>query len=511
MKKLIVIILLAIGFSFTQQMPKANAYFQTPQDTITSSIGGLRKDAGNFLPFGSFRCFKSATNKVQFYSTGNDIKYWLITTPAVLDSVVYSTPSELINKISSFKRGGGDGSGVTESQLNALLSGKADKVNGKVPESQLPSYIDNVQEYDSLAVLPDLGLDNVIYLTKDENKVYRWSGTGYIEIAQTISLGETSSTAYRGDHGLWSYNHSYRVDNPHGVTASQVGLGNVNNTSDANKPISNDAQAALNSKQNISEKGQSNGYAPLDASGLIPLQHLNVSGLSFKGAWNALTNTPALLNGIGNVGDFYKVGVPGTYNFGNGEFTFVEGDWVIFAAGVWQRLGSTEIVSAVNGKIGMVNITKSDIGLGNVDNTSSAQLRDRSTHTGTQDMATITGLSDILDELGENSNVVLSTTTSDNVTTREYNDRFEYTTKISISRTVGGNAYDSFVSTSVLPIGVTIDSCDEHYISIKNNQRTITINIYDNSQRRILVAYKNHWGESQTCSGTAFIKLVKYK
>lgn len=130
--------------------------------------------------------------------------------------------------------------------------------------------------------------------------------------------------------------------------------------------------AVIQDREDVSKKGQSNGYAPLDASGLVPLQHLNVSGLTFKGAWDASTNTPNLLNGTGNVGDFYKAGVAGTHNFGNGEYVFNEGDWVIFAAGVWQRLGSTELVASVNGKLGMVVITKSDVGLGNSDNTSDA-------------------------------------------------------------------------------------------------------------------------------------------
>ena len=112
----------------------------------------------------------------------------------------------------------------------------------------------------------------------------------------------------------------------------------------------------------LSQKGASNGVAPLDAAGLVPLVHLNVSGLSFKGAWNPTTNTPTLINGTGSVGDFYKAGAAGTFNFGNGDYTFAEGDWVIFAAGVWQRLGSSDSVSMVNGQVGAVVLTAADIG-----------------------------------------------------------------------------------------------------------------------------------------------------
>lgn len=48
--------------------------------------------------------------------------------------------------------------------------------------------------------------------------------------------------------------HVGRTDNPHSVTKSQVGLGNVDNTSDANKPISSATQTALNGKVNITTK-----------------------------------------------------------------------------------------------------------------------------------------------------------------------------------------------------------------------------------------------------------------
>lgn len=127
---------------------------------------------------------------------------------------------------------------------------------------------------------------------------------------------------------------------------------------------------SLSTKQSLSEKGQNNGYAPLDSSGVVPLEHLNVSGLSFLGAWDASTNTPTLSNSTGTTGQFYKVSTEGTQDFGSGSYTFIVGDWVMHAAGEWQRIGVHEAVSSVNGKTGSVVITPSDINLGNVDNTS---------------------------------------------------------------------------------------------------------------------------------------------
>lgn len=70
-----------------------------------------------------------------------------------------------------------------------------------------------------------------------------------------LTLGETSSTAYRGDRGKTAYDHSQLTSgNPHNVTKTDVGLSNVDNTSDANKPISTAAQTALNGKEDVSNK-----------------------------------------------------------------------------------------------------------------------------------------------------------------------------------------------------------------------------------------------------------------
>ena len=66
-----------------------------------------------------------------------------------------------------------------------------------------------------------------------------------------LALGETESTAYRGDRGKIAYDHSQVTGNPHGTTKADVGLGNVDNTSDLNKPISTATQNALNTKANI--------------------------------------------------------------------------------------------------------------------------------------------------------------------------------------------------------------------------------------------------------------------
>lgn len=73
--------------------------------------------------------------------------------------------------------------------------------DGKVPSGQLPSYVDDVLEYENKASLPAKGETGKIYVAKDTNLTYRWSGSAYVEISASLALGETSSTAYAGDKG----------------------------------------------------------------------------------------------------------------------------------------------------------------------------------------------------------------------------------------------------------------------------------------------------------------------
>lgn len=73
--------------------------------------------------------------------------------------------------------------------------------DGKVPESQLPSYVDDVLEYTNRSKFPSVGESGKIYVDITTNLTYRWTGTQYTEISPSIALGETSSTAYAGDKG----------------------------------------------------------------------------------------------------------------------------------------------------------------------------------------------------------------------------------------------------------------------------------------------------------------------
>lgn len=99
-------------------------------------------------------------------------------------------------------------------KVNAVVDTKIDKTSagvangiaqldltGKVPASQLPSFVDDILEFDSVTAFPEEGEAGKIYIAVDTNITYRWSGTQYTMISSSLALGETSSTAYPGDKG----------------------------------------------------------------------------------------------------------------------------------------------------------------------------------------------------------------------------------------------------------------------------------------------------------------------
>lgn len=236
--------------------------------------------------------------------------------------ILIGDTSELNSKVQQFINSKGAPNGLAS--LNE---------SGIIPSAQLPSYVDDVIEVNTFSNLPGTGESGKIYIVRNTNLTYRWSGTNYVEISKSLALGETSSTAYPGDKGkattdklnripdklitdIVNVNQStteavlnfttYRQEaqqvgrntltitsatisqaglmsssdktklnglkdqagitsdidavqtnlethinnksNPHKVTKDQVGLGNVDNTSDANKPISTATQTALNGK-----------------------------------------------------------------------------------------------------------------------------------------------------------------------------------------------------------------------------------------------------------------------
>jgi hypothetical protein len=149
-----------------------------------------------------------------------------------------------------------------QTDLQNLFNLKADLVDGKVPSSQLPSYVDDVIEVANYAALPATGETGKIYITIDTEYIYRWSGSAYIRIVDEAAAWGTITGTLSNQTDLQNALNSKEDDIAAGTTAqywrgdkswqtlnkAAVGLSNVDNTSDLNKPISTATQTALDGK-----------------------------------------------------------------------------------------------------------------------------------------------------------------------------------------------------------------------------------------------------------------------
>ena len=158
------------------------------------------------------------------------------------------------------------------------------------------------------------------------------------------------------------------------LSKSDLGLSNVDNTSDVNKPISTATQTALNAKEATANKGAANGYAPLDSNAKVPVANLPdsiVGALKFKGTWNAttdvITSSDGIINGqpipaasSSNEGWYFIVAVAGSTNK-SGITDWKIGDWILSNGTAWQKIDNTDSVSSVNGLTGTVTLTTANV------------------------------------------------------------------------------------------------------------------------------------------------------
>lgn len=187
------------------------------------------------------------------------------------------------------------------------ISGKADLVDGKVPSTQLPSYVDDVLEYSNQSLFPLTGETGKIYIAQDTNKTYRWSGSTYVAIASDLAIGETSTTAYRGDRGKAAYDHAmakgseyslgfYKIETNsegHVINKSNVLLSDLNNLGVAAKVTDAIAGnfAALDAEGNLVDSG----HKPSD----YLTQHQDINGKADKDT-NAIEGNFASFDANGN-------------------------------------------------------------------------------------------------------------------------------------------------------------------------------------------------------------------
>lgn len=190
--------------------------------------------------------------------------------------------------------------------------------SGIIPSAQLPSYVDDVIEVDTFSNLPGTGESGKIYIVQDTNLTYRWSGTAYVEISKSLALGETSSTAYPGDKGKATTDKLNRI--PDKLITDTV---NVNQST---------TEAVLNFttyRQEAQQVGR-----------------------------NTLTITSATTSQAGLMSSSDKTKLDGLKD----------------QAGITSDINAvqTNLETHVNNKSNPHEVTKDQVGLGNVDNTSDA-------------------------------------------------------------------------------------------------------------------------------------------
>lgn len=190
--------------------------------------------------------------------------------------------------------------------------------SGIIPSAQLPSYVDDVIEVDTFSNLPGTGESGKIYIVQDTNLTYRWSGTDYVEISKSLALGETSSTAYSGDKGKATTDKLNRI--PDKLITDTV---NVNQST---------TEAVLNFTTYRQEAQQ------VDR--------------------NTLTITSATISQAGLMSSSDKTKLDG----------------LKYQAGITSDIDAvqTNLETHINNKSNPHEVTKDQVGLGNVDNTSDA-------------------------------------------------------------------------------------------------------------------------------------------
>lgn len=158
-------------------------------------------------------------------------------------------------------------------------------------------------QLDSSTRYPALNGSLITNLTKNQVGLPNVDNTS--DLNKPISTAVQSALDAKASAAALSA-HISNTSNPHSVTKAQVGLPLAENTADLDKPISTATQTALDAKQSLSAKGAANGYAGLGSDGKVPtgqlpaassgtVQQFNfTNGGGFTGSVSTATTTPTL-------------------------------------------------------------------------------------------------------------------------------------------------------------------------------------------------------------------------
>jgi hypothetical protein len=174
----------------------ANASYLTASSTaitnISNNVANLQGDLGNLTNTVSDTNNLVSTINGSYLTASSETITDIVNTANQTTTDLSNLTNVVANKVDSSLVGANNGIATLDEA-------------GKVPSSQLPSFVDDVLEYADLAGFPETGETGKIYVAIDTGLTYRWSGTIYVEISQSLALGNTSATAFRGDLGKEAY------------------------------------------------------------------------------------------------------------------------------------------------------------------------------------------------------------------------------------------------------------------------------------------------------------------
>jgi hypothetical protein len=193
--------------------------------------------------------------------------------------------------------------------------------SGKVPASQLPSYVDDVLEYANAAARPATGETGKLYLTLDNNKVYRWSGSTYVEIvaspSSTDSVTEGSTNLYytntRVDTRIAATSINALSDVDTATSAPSNGQGLIwNSTSSQWVPGNVAANLTGSTTRTLTTITATSGQTTFTASGGYTVGYVDVyqNGIKLVGGgddFTAANGTTVVLTQGANVGDTVEI------------------------------------------------------------------------------------------------------------------------------------------------------------------------------------------------------------
>jgi hypothetical protein len=263
---------------------------------------------------------------------------------------------------------------------------------GETTASGLSSHVSNTSNPHSVTA-SQVGLGNVtnnaqvkkIASSVDGNFI-AWDGTTG-DLPKDSGFNSSSfATASHNHTGVYEpananiQSHISSTSNPHSVTASQVGLGNVTNDAQIKKISSavnenivifdgttgdavKDSGKKLSDYILASEKGANSGVATLDAGGKVPVSQLPNSVMELQGFFDP--SSTSLADGSGNPGDVWEASVAGSHDFGSGAISFKIGDWAVYAAdGKYHKSINSNEVTSVNGQTGTVSLSTDNVSEG---------------------------------------------------------------------------------------------------------------------------------------------------